>query len=60
MCGRARLTSDVSEIKLVFSIPPWSCPAGGLAEQPRNDTGCEGTQHPSRERAKTDRLDTEL
>jgi hypothetical protein len=22
MCGRARLSSDVSEIKLVFSIPP--------------------------------------
>jgi putative SOS response-associated peptidase YedK len=22
MCGRARLFSDVSEIKLVFSIPP--------------------------------------
>jgi putative SOS response-associated peptidase YedK len=22
MCGRVRLSSDVSEIKLVFSIPP--------------------------------------
>jgi putative SOS response-associated peptidase YedK len=22
MCGRARLSSDISEIKLVFSIPP--------------------------------------
>ena len=22
MCGRARLSSDVSEVKLVFSIPP--------------------------------------
>jgi putative SOS response-associated peptidase YedK len=22
MCGRVRLTSDVSEIKLVFSVPP--------------------------------------
>ena len=22
MCGRARLSSDVSEIKLVFGIPP--------------------------------------
>jgi putative SOS response-associated peptidase YedK len=22
MCGRARLSSDVSEIKLVYSIPP--------------------------------------
>jgi len=22
MCGRARLSSDVSEIELVFSIPP--------------------------------------
>jgi putative SOS response-associated peptidase YedK len=22
MCGRARLSSDVSKIKLVFSIPP--------------------------------------
>jgi hypothetical protein len=22
MCGRARLSSDASEIKLVFSIPP--------------------------------------
>jgi hypothetical protein len=22
MCGRARLSSDVSEIKLAFSIPP--------------------------------------
>jgi hypothetical protein len=22
MCGRARLSSDVSDIKLVFSIPP--------------------------------------
>jgi SOS response associated peptidase (SRAP) len=27
MCGRARLSSDVSEIKLVFSIPPhWPTP----------------------------------
>jgi putative SOS response-associated peptidase YedK len=23
MCGRVRLSSDVSEIKLVFSIPPY-------------------------------------
>src|SRR5271163_3498393 len=30
MCGRARLSSDVSEIKLVFSIPP-SRPAPNFA-----------------------------
>jgi hypothetical protein len=28
MCGRARLSSDASEIKLVFSIPPeWPTPS---------------------------------
>jgi putative tryptophan/tyrosine transport system substrate-binding protein len=32
MCGRARLSSDVSEIKLVFSIPPhWPTPSWNVA-----------------------------
>jgi putative SOS response-associated peptidase YedK len=30
MCGRARLSSDVSEIRLVFSIPP-ARPAPNIA-----------------------------
>jgi hypothetical protein len=37
MCGRVRLSSDVSEIKLVFSIPPdWPTPniATGLNTDP--------------------------
>ena len=32
MCGRARLSSDVSEIKLVFSIPPRAADAQLSAE----------------------------
>jgi hypothetical protein len=35
MCGRARLSSDVSEIKLVFSIPAASADAEHRAELER-------------------------
>jgi putative SOS response-associated peptidase YedK len=51
MCGRARLSSDVSEIKLVFSIPPerptpnfppsWNAAPTDTLPVVRNDTKAE-------------------
>jgi hypothetical protein len=32
MCGRARLSSDVSEIKIVFGIPPEARDSGRRLE----------------------------
>jgi hypothetical protein len=47
MCGRARLSSDVSEIKLVFSIPPdrstpYVAPSWNVAPTDPLPLGCVG------------------
>jgi hypothetical protein len=45
MCGRARLSSDVSEIKLVFSIPPEAADAEYRDELERGADG-SAADHP--------------
>jgi hypothetical protein len=47
MCGHVRLSSDVSEIKLVFSIPPHR-PTPNFAELERGASGCRPTSAPER------------